>query len=68
MKDKIQVEEYIRTYDGIIGKILEDEDKCYLSRGYAVEDYASKILRKKYPIPKYMKKDLTKFIKKQKTF
>lgn len=26
MKDKIQVEEYIRTYDGIIGKILEDED------------------------------------------
>lgn len=26
MKDKIEVEEYIRTYDGIIGKILEDED------------------------------------------
>ena len=26
MKDKIQVEEYIRTEYGIIGKILEDED------------------------------------------
>ena len=26
MENKIQVEEYIRTYDGIIGKILEDED------------------------------------------
>lgn len=26
MKDKIQVEEYIRTYDGIIGKILEEYD------------------------------------------
>ena len=47
---------------------FEDEDKCYLSRGYAVGDWASRILRNKYPIPKYMKKDLTKFIKKQKTF
>ena len=26
MENKIQVEEYIRTYNGIIGKILEDED------------------------------------------
>lgn len=26
MESKIQVGEYIRTYDGIIGKILEDED------------------------------------------
>ena len=26
MENKIQVEEYIRTYDGIIGKVLEDED------------------------------------------
>lgn len=26
MKDKIQVGEYIRTYNGIIGRILEDED------------------------------------------
>ena len=26
MENKIQVEEYIRTYNGIIGRILEDED------------------------------------------
>lgn len=26
MESKIQVEEYIRTYDGIIGKILEEYD------------------------------------------
>ena len=26
MENKIEVEEYIRTYEGIIGKILEDED------------------------------------------
>ena len=43
---------------------FENEDKCYLSRGYAVGDWASRILRNKYPIPKYMKKDLTEFIKK----
>lgn len=42
---------------------FENNDKCYLSRGYAVEDWASKILRNKYPIPKYMKKELSKFIK-----
>ena len=43
---------------------FENEDKCYLSRGYAVGDWASRILRNKYPISKYMKKDLTEFIKK----
>lgn len=26
MKNKIEVGEYIRTYEGIIGKVLEDED------------------------------------------
>ena len=45
---------------------FENEDRCYLSRGYAVENYASKILRKRYPIPKYMKKQLLEFIEKYK--
>ena len=26
MQDEIKVGDYIRTYDGIIGKVLEDED------------------------------------------
>ena len=45
---------------------FENEDICYLSRGYAVGDYASRILRKRYPIPKYMKKQLSEFIEKYK--
>ena len=60
----------IPTYKYDREKVLvinfENEDKCYLSRGFAVEDYASKILRKKYPIPKYMKKQLLEFIEKYK--
>lgn len=42
---------------------FEDEEDCYLTRGYAVGLYASKVLRNKYPIPKYMKEKLLNFIK-----
>ena len=40
--------------------------ECYLSRGYAVGNWASRVIRNKYPIPKYMKEKLTSFIKEYK--
>ena len=51
MKDKIQVEEYIRTYDGIIGKVLEDEDigenGVYIDTTF-LDDYADETNFVKY--------------------
>lgn len=51
MENKIQVEEYIRTYDGIIGKILEDEDigenGVYIDTTF-LDDYADETNFVKY--------------------
>ena len=51
MENKIQVEEYIRTYDGIIGKILEDEDIAengvYIDTTF-LDDYADETNFVKY--------------------
>ena len=51
MENKIQVEEYIRTYDGIIGKILEDEDTgengVYIDTTF-LDDYADETNFVKY--------------------
>ncbi len=38
-------------------------NNCYIFRGYAVGFYASRVIGKEYPIPKYMKSELNKFIK-----
>ena len=51
MENKIQVEEYIRTYDGIIGKVLEDEDigenGVYIDTTF-LDDYADETNFVKY--------------------
>lgn len=51
MENKIKVEEYIRTYDGIIGKILEDEDigenGVYIDTTF-LDDYADETNFVKY--------------------
>lgn len=51
MKNEIKVEEYIRTYDGIIGKILEDEDigenGVYIDTTF-LDDYADETNFVKY--------------------
>ena len=51
MESKIQVGEYIRTYDGIIGKILEDEDigenGVYIDTTF-LDDYADETNFVKY--------------------
>lgn len=41
---------------------LKKKDCCYLTRGYATGLYACKVIANKYPIPKYMEKDLYNFI------
>ena len=51
MENKIQVEEYIRTYEGIIGKVLEDEDigenGVYIDTTF-LDDYADETNFVKY--------------------
>lgn len=51
MENKIEVEEYIRTYEGIIGKILEDEDigknGVYIDTTF-LDDYADETNFVKY--------------------
>lgn len=39
---------------------------CYLTRGWATGLYASKVIRNVYSIPKYMKNDLGKYVRRYK--
>lgn len=53
---------YQGDYEKTILIDFKHKDNCYLIRGYATGPYASKVIKNMYPIPKYMKEQLYKYI------
>lgn len=55
---------YKGDYEKTLFINFKNKEDCFLIRGYATGLYASKVISNKYPIPKYMKEQLYKFIDK----
>ena len=57
-----EIAHYLGDHEKTIIINFKNKKHCYLTRGYATGLYACKVIANKYPIPKYMEKDLYNFI------